>query len=118
MRWTIEVFFSDAKRHLGLAGCSSRDFISQIAHVSMVIVRYNLMAYIKRFHDYETIGALFKEIHPGVKGLTLVETIWETIVEVIAVVAELFSLDQEQVQSQILLDNRRLKAMREIAKTA
>ena len=26
MRWSIEVFFSDSKRLLGLADCSSRDF--------------------------------------------------------------------------------------------
>lgn len=61
--------------------------------------------YIKRFHDYETIGALFKEIHLGVKELTVVEALWETIIEVVAVVAELFSLDDEQLLSLILNDN-------------
>ena len=49
------VFFSDAKRILGLADCSARDFSSQIAHVSLVIVRYNLPASLKRPHDYETM---------------------------------------------------------------
>lgn len=48
MRWSIEVFFSDAKRLLDLAGCSARDFSSQIAHVSMVVIRYNILALIKR----------------------------------------------------------------------
>lgn len=118
MRWTIEVFFSDGKRHLNLADCSCRNFTSQIAHISMVVVRYNLMAYIKRFHDYETIGALFKEIHLGVKELTVVECIWETIIEVIAVIAEMFSLDDEQLLSQIMSDNRRLQAMKALAQTA
>lgn len=61
---------------------------------------------------------LFNEIHLGVKELTLVEAIWETIVEVVVVIAEIFCLDQEQLLSQILMDNRRLKAMRELAKTA
>lgn len=75
------------------------------------------MAYIKRFHYYETIGALFKEIHLGVKKLTVVEALWKTIVEVVAVVAELFSLDDEQLLLLILNDNRRFQAMRELAKT-
>ena len=39
MRWSVEVFFADAKRVLDLAGCSARDFSSQIAHVSMVVIR-------------------------------------------------------------------------------
>lgn len=60
MRWSIEVFFSDGRRHLDLAGCSARDFTSQTAHVSLVMIRYNLTAYVKRSMDYETLGALFK----------------------------------------------------------
>ncbi|MEG1545082.1 MAG: hypothetical protein RR382_11260, partial [Tannerellaceae bacterium] len=44
------------------------------------------------------------------------EAIWETIIEVVAIVAELFCMDQEQLLSQILPDNRRLRAMRELPK--
>ena len=33
------IFSEDAKRLLDLAGCSARDFSSQIAHVSMVVIR-------------------------------------------------------------------------------
>jgi hypothetical protein len=63
MRWAVEVFFSDAKRLLGLADCSARNFSSQIAHISLVMIRYNLMAIIKRTHDYDTIGGLFNDCH-------------------------------------------------------
>ena len=47
MRWSIEVFFSDSKRLLGLADCSSRNFSAHIAHVSLVMIRYNILASIK-----------------------------------------------------------------------
>ena len=47
MRWSIEVFFSDSKRLLGLADCSSRDFSDHIAHVSLVMIRYNMLASIE-----------------------------------------------------------------------
>ena len=83
MRWSIEVFFSDAKRLLDLAGCSARDFSSQIAHVSMVVIRYNILALIKRSDDYETIGGLFADIYEGVHELTVVEKIWSIIIDVI-----------------------------------
>ena len=39
-----------------------RDFSSLIAHVSMVVIRYNILALIKRSDDYETIGGLFSDI--------------------------------------------------------
>ena len=59
MRWAIEVFFADSKRLLGLADCSARDFTAQLAHDSLVMIRYNLLALLKRSLDYETIGGLF-----------------------------------------------------------
>ena len=39
----LQVFFADSKRLLGLADCSARDFTAQLAHVSLVMIRYNLL---------------------------------------------------------------------------
>lgn len=115
MRWAIEVFFSDSKRLLNLAGCSARDFSSQIAHVSLVMIRYNLLASVKRSLDYETIGGLFNDIFAGVHELTVVEKIWEIILEVVAVVAELTGADEDELMIQIIANNRRLAAIRTYA---
>lgn len=118
MRWAVEVFFADAKRTLALADCSARDFASQLAHVSLVMVRYNLLAYIKRFLDYETIGGLFRDVYEGVHELTVVEKIWAIILEVIAVVAELIGADEEDLMMQVIDNNQRLNALRNYAMTA
>ena len=118
MRWSIEVFFSDSKRMLGLAGCSSRDFSAHIAHVSLVLIRYNMLASIKRMLDYDTIGGLFEGMYMGVHELTVVEKIWEIIVEVIAVVAELINADSEELTMQVIENDKRLAALRAYALTA
>ena len=112
------IFSEDAKRLLDLAGCSARDFSSQIAHVSMVVIRYNILALIKRSDDYETIGGLFADIYEGVHELTVVEKIWSIIIDVIAIVAEIFTIDENELMEQIIRDNRRFKAMQLIAQTA
>ena len=112
------IFSEDAKRLLDLAGCSARDFSSQIAHVSMVVIRYNILALIKRSDDYETIGGLFADIYEGVHELTVVEKIWSIIIDVIAIVAEILTIDENELMEQIIRDNRRLKAMQLIAQTA
>ena len=112
------IFSEDAKRLLDLAGCSARDFSSQIAHVSMVVIRYNILALIKRSDDYETIGGLFADIYEGVHEITVVEKIWSIIIDVIAIVAEIFTIDENELMEQIIRDNRRLKAMQLIAQTA
>lgn len=97
---------------LNLAGCSARDFSSQIVHVSLVMIRYNLLASVKRILDYETIGGLFNDIFAGVHELTVVEKIWEIILEVVAVVAELTGADEDELMIQILANDRRLATIR------
>ena len=118
MRWAIEVFFSDSKRILGLAECSARDFSAQISHVSLVLIRYNLLASIKRAFDYETIGGLFKDTYMGVHELTVVEKIWSIILEVVAVVAEMIGADSDELTMQVIKCDKRLAALRAYAQTA
>ncbi|MFR9592754.1 MAG: transposase [Rikenellaceae bacterium] len=118
MRWAIEVFFSDSKRLLGLAECSAQDFASQISHISLVMIRYNLLASIKRFNDYETIGALFSDIYGGVHELTVIEQIWAIILEVVAIISELMGVDPELLIAQTIENETRLAALQEYAKTA
>ena len=61
-RWDIEVFFKMSKQHLGLErGVQTRDFDSQIAHSSIVMVRYMFMAWEQRHNDDpRTFGELFR----------------------------------------------------------
>ena len=118
MRWSIEVFFSDSKRLLGLADCSSRDFSAHIAHVSLVIIRYNILASIKRTLDYDTIGGLFGDMYLGVHELTVVEKIWAIIIEVVAVVSELTGADSDDLTFLIIENDKRLAAIRAYAQTA
>lgn len=118
MRWSIEVFFSDSKRILGLADCSSRDFSAHIAHVSLVMIRYNMLSAIKRTLDYDTIGGLFEDMYLGVHELAVVEKIWAIIIEVVAVVAELIEADSEVLIFQVINSNKRLATIRAYALTA
>lgn len=118
MRWSIEVFFSDSKRLLGLADCSARDLSSQIAHVSMVMLRYNLLAMTRRLFDYETIGSLFSDVYMGVHEVTVIEKIWALVTHVVAIVAELSGADEETLMRQIISDDRKLAALKSYAESA
>lgn len=117
MRWSIEVFFSDSKRLLGFADCSSRDFLAQIAHVSLIMIRYNLLASIKRTLDYDTIGGIFEEMYLGVHEFTVVEKIWTIIIEVVVVVAEIIGAESEEIM-QAIENNKRLATLKAYAMTA
>ena len=66
---------------------------------------------IKQPDDYESIGGLFADIYEGVHEFTVVEKIWSIIIDVIAIVAEILTIDKKELIEQIIRDNRRLTAM-------
>jgi hypothetical protein len=84
----------------------------------MVMIRYNLLASIKRSHDYETIGALFNEIYIGVHELTVIEKIWAIILEVVAVIAESIGANEDDMIMQVIENNKRLRALQAYAESA
>ena len=57
--------------------------MSKLSAVSLVMIRYNILALIKRTLDYNTIGGLFGDMYLGVHELTVVEKIWAIIIEVV-----------------------------------
>ena len=85
---------------------------------SLVMIRYNILASIKRTLDYDTIGGLFGDMYLGVHELTVVEKIWAIIIEVVAVVSELIDADSDELTIQIIENDKRLAALREYAQTA
>lgn len=66
---------------------------------------------IKQPDDYESIGGLFADIYESVHEFTVVEKIWSIIIDVIAIVAEILTIDKNELIEQIIRDNRRLTAM-------
>ena len=54
----------------------------------------------------------------GVHELTVVEKIWSIILEVVAVVAEMFGADFDELTMQVIKCDKRLAALRAYAQTA
>lgn len=91
IRWTIEVFFREAKQQLGLGKCKSRDFDAQIASITIVCILYTLLAYYRRANDYETLGGLFAVIQDDVCQKNLAQRLWELFDELLQVVITIIS---------------------------
>ena len=83
---SIEVFFKEAKQHLGLCNCQSRDFDAQIASVTISCILYVFLAYYRRGNDYETLGTLFEFIKDDMCKKTVAQKIWELFDELLSVV--------------------------------
>jgi hypothetical protein len=80
-RWSIEVFFKEAKQRLGLGQEQGRSFAAQVFSVTQAFFRYSLLAYLLE-HDQQsqTIGDLFRQLEEETGKLTYLERLWQYLV--------------------------------------
>lgn len=62
IRWSIEVFFKEAKQLFKLGTCQSTNFDVQIAQTTITMIQYLLTSIRYRMEAYETIGGLFRKM--------------------------------------------------------
>ncbi len=107
-RWLIEVYFKEGKQHLGLGKCQAQDFDAQIASTTLCMLQYNILSVIKRFHDYETLGELFRASQKDAIKLTLSEQIWLIIIEIMSELSQILDIDVELFMEKLLSENEKL----------
>lgn len=111
-RWSIEVFFRDCKQNLGFSHCQSLDFDAQIANISIVFMNYLILALKKRFQDYETLGVLFMHFKEMMLKRTIVQKIWELLVELFESVFMFLGVEWElYIQTLIYKQDEIIKEM-------
>ena len=107
-RWSLEVVIKDCKQYLGLGKCQSTNFASQIADTTICAIRYNILSVSRRFCDYETIGGLFREVTNETVQLTVAQQIWGYLQEIVAEIAQLFGLLDEEIYEVLINKSEQL----------
>jgi len=107
IRWTVEVFFKEAKQLLGLGRCQSNDFDAQIADTTITMIQHILLTLKYRFEHYETKGALFNQVREGIIQSRLDKRLWGLFVELIRLIEGLFDgIDEMELWERILNDEK------------
>lgn len=84
-RWTVEVFFKEAKQLLGLGKCQSTNFDVQIAQTTITMMRYLLISLRHRMEAYQTIGGIFKDLKQDYVEHKLNKRLLMVIIDILAV---------------------------------
>ena len=105
IRWTIEVFFKEAKQYLKIGKDQSENFNSQIADTTIKSIQYIMLSFHKRINNLKTIGALFKHSKKIMLGLTLYEKLWKIFIDLINIIIKLFNIDIEEIIKKMMLDD-------------
>lgn len=88
--------YRESKQYLGLGKCQSTDFDAQIADCTLALATYTMLTLYKRFGDYETMGALFRQMQGDLMALTLWQRILPVIAQVMYRLCQLLGADFEQ----------------------
>ena len=83
-RWSIEVFFRDAKQMLYLGKEQSNIFDALVASYSLVMIRYLLLVYIlgkRRLSG--SVGPLFRQLSDDQSLLVMAQALWANVKELI-----------------------------------
>ena len=104
MRWSIEVFFKEAKQYLHLGKCQSADFDAQITDISIVISAYLMLCLRRRFQAYEGMGKIFIDVQHEIIEFTLWERIWGLFIELQASILNKWNVDLEALMETVILD--------------
>ncbi len=102
IRWTIEVFFREAKQHLLFGKSQSQDFDAQIADITLSLIRYILLSYYKRIHYEMSIGGLFKELAQASIEENLLADLNAIFMELLTVLTEIAGIDFMTVYESLL----------------
>ncbi len=113
-RWTIEVFYKEAKQLLGLGRCQSNDFDAHIAELSITMIQYMLLSFRFRYDTYESKGLMFEGIKNQIITYKLNERLWGLLVELVHVMIEFIDdIDLMAIFERIVRDD---KAMDKLSK--
>ena len=83
-RWSIEVFFRDAKQMLYMAKEQSNTFDALVACHSLVMVRYLLLVYIlSKRRISGPVGPLFRQMSDSQSLLAMAQSLWAFVKELI-----------------------------------
>jgi len=93
IRWTIEVFFKEAKQYLLLGKSQSQDFDAQIADTTLSLIRYILLSYYERTHYGMSIGGLFQKLAQASVEENLVADLSHVFMDLLLALAQLAGID-------------------------
>lgn len=115
IRWGIEVFFKESKQYLNLGKSQSEDFSGQIADITVTMLQYILITLKKRFGNYETKGAVFRQGNEEMIALTLDKRLWQLLIELLQLLIELFELAIDDIECLLdkLIQNTKFQKMLE-----
>lgn len=105
LRWSIEVFFKEAKQLLNLGKSESQDFDAQVADATITMIQYIFLSIRNRIEKYESIGKIYQNTKAETLEIQLHERLILLLIAVLEIIEELFeNADADKLFAKIIND--------------
>ena len=119
LRWSIEVFFKEAKQLLHLGKSESQDFDAQIADTTITMIQYIFLAVRNRIEKYESIGKLYENTKAEIIEIKLHDRLILLLIAVIEIIGELFeNTDTDKLFTKIINDENVFERIKLLLKSS
>ena len=107
IRWSIEIFFKDAKQHLQLGKCQCNNFDSQIGSTTLVMMQYMMLLLYKQMHYGNSLGSIFDLLSSQAEEENITRYLLEIFWEIVNGIGEIQKVDCMELFEEIIRDNQR-----------
>jgi hypothetical protein len=107
IRWSIEIFFKDAKQHLQLGKCQCNNFDSQIGATTLAMMQYIMLLLYKQMHFGKSIGSIFELLSSQAQDENITRYLLEIFLEIVNGIGEILKVDCMELFEEIIRDNQR-----------
>ena len=84
LRWGIEVYFKEAKQHLGLLAEQTKTFASHTASIHLCAIRYLMLVQAKLEGDRSRLGEVRAEMQDRLNALSFAGRLWHVFRAIIS----------------------------------
>ncbi len=107
IRWSVEVFFKDAKQYLQLGKCQCNNFDSQIGATTLAMMQYIMLLLYKQMHYGQSLGSIFDMLGTQVQEENISRYLLEIFWEIVNVIGEMLKIDCIDLFEDIIRENQR-----------
>lgn len=107
IRWSIEVFFKDAKQHLQFGKCQCNNFDSQIGAVTLAMMQYIMLLLYKQIHYGQSLGSIFDLLSSQVQDENITRYLMEIFWEMANSIGHLLKIDCLELFKEMIRDNQK-----------
>ena len=107
IRWSIEVFFKDAKQHLQLGKCQCNNFDSQIGATTVAMMQYIMLLLYKQRHYGQSLGSIFDMLSTQAQEENITRYLMDIFWEIVHGIGDILKVDIMELFEEIIRDHQK-----------